>query len=184
PDVMASMGWIIAEKFMRKWFGDSLYEMTREEKIGDKDIATIDKEHVLTDLDFEWLLKSERVAKIFSNYVLSVSFVKDYHEFLGKKLTTSNALSNGLSVIISRIEQNGFFDRGSETLRECNMDFTSLSAINLENKSQFNFIRIGSTIWEKGTDELDDVYGALDSFIIKVAFTKMRIKKQVLNAIK
>ncbi|EOI5798282.1 DUF6402 family protein [Cronobacter dublinensis] len=63
------MGWIIAEKFMRKWFGDSLYEMTREEKIGDKDIATIDKEHVLTDLDFEWLLKSERVAKIFSNYV-------------------------------------------------------------------------------------------------------------------
>ncbi|EKY3089509.1 DUF6402 family protein [Cronobacter dublinensis] len=176
PDVMASMGWIIAEKFMRKWFNDSLYEMTREEKIGGKDMATIDKEHVLTDLDFEWLLKSERVAKIFSNYVLSVSFVKDYHEFLGKKATTSNALSNGLSVIISRIEQNGFFDRGSATFRECNMDFTSLSAMDLENKSQFNFIRIGSTIWEKGTDELDDVYGALGSFIIKAAFTKMRIK--------
>ncbi|EPP0954543.1 DUF6402 family protein [Cronobacter dublinensis] len=73
PDVMASMGWIIAEKFMRKWFNDSLYEMTREEKIGGKNMATIYKEHVLTDLDFEWLLKSERVAKIFNNYVLSVS---------------------------------------------------------------------------------------------------------------
>lgn len=63
-------------------------------------------------------------------------------------------------------------------IRECNMDFTSLSVINLENKSQFNFIRMGSTIWEKGTDELDDIYGALDSFIIKVAFTKMRIKSR------
>ncbi|EOC3058776.1 DUF6402 family protein [Cronobacter dublinensis] len=184
PDVMASMGWIIAERFMRKWFNDSLYEMTREEKIGGKDMANIDKEHVLTGLDFAWLLKSERVAKIFNNYVLSVSFVKDYHEFLGKKATTSNALSNGLSVIISRIEQNGFFDRASETFRECNMDFTSLSAMDLENKSQFNFIRIGSTIWEKGTDELDDVYGALGSFIIKVAFTKLRIENVALKRCK
>ncbi|EOC1475067.1 hypothetical protein ACI1AG_004107, partial [Cronobacter turicensis] len=177
PEVMKNMGWVVAANFMRKWFNDPFYEMTMEEKIGDSAITTIDKTHILSDLDFEWLLKSERVAKIFNQNLLSVTFVREYHSFLGKKAIGSKTLSNGLNVIISRIEQNGFFDRINQKLYECNIDFTSMSAMDLDFKGQFNFVRIGSTLWEKSTDELDDVYGALGSFIIKVAFTKLRVEK-------
>ncbi|EME1959829.1 hypothetical protein VWV83_004042, partial [Cronobacter sakazakii] len=177
PEVMEKMGWVVAAKFMRKWFNDPLYEMTMEEKIGDSAIKTIDKIHILSDLDFQWLLKSERVAKIFNQNLLSVTFVREYHNFLGKKTIGLKTLSNGLNVIISRIEQNGYFDRINYKFYECNIDFTSLPAMDLDFKGQFNFVRIGSTLWEKGTDELDDVYGALGSFIIKVAFTKLRVEK-------
>ncbi|EOV0630960.1 DUF6402 family protein [Cronobacter turicensis] len=177
PEVMENMGWVVAARFMRKWFDDPFYEMTMEEKIGNSAITKIDKRHILSDLDFEWLLKSERVAKIFNQNLLSVTFVREYHNFLGKKTIGAKTLSNGLNIIISRIEQNGFFNRINKKFYECNIDFTSLSAMDLDFKGQFNFVRIGSTLWEKGTDELGDVYGALGSFIIKVAFTKLRVEK-------
>ncbi|EOV9671702.1 DUF6402 family protein [Cronobacter turicensis] len=109
PDVMENMGWVVAARFMRKWFDDPFYEMTMEEKIGNSAITKIDKRHILSDLDFEWLLKSERVAKIFNQNLLSVTFVREYHNFLGKKTIGAKTLSNGLNIIISHIEQNGFF---------------------------------------------------------------------------
>ncbi len=54
PEVMEKMGWVVAAKFMRKWFNDPLYEMSKQEKLGDSAITKIDKRHILSDLDFEW----------------------------------------------------------------------------------------------------------------------------------
>lgn len=176
PDVMEKKGWKIAARFMRKWFNDSFYEMTQKEKLNKIDISTIEKQHVLDDLEFEWLLtSSSRIKPIYDNFVLKVSNVIEYDDFLGRKKQITNQLSNGLCYILNRLEKSGFLVNNE--LKNCYVNYDNMSAIELDKTSQFNFIKIGSTLWEKATDSLDDVYGALGSFIIKVAFTNLNVTR-------
>ncbi len=176
PDVMDKKGWKVAARFMRKWFNDPFYEMTKDEKLNRVDINTIDKNHVLADLDFEWLLtSSSRIKPIYNDFVMKVSNVIEYDDFLGRRKRISNQLSSGLCYILNRLERSGFLV--SNELKNCHVNYDDMSAIELDKTSQFNFIKIGSTLWEKATDSLDDVYGALGSFIIKVAFTDLNVTK-------
>ena len=176
PDVMEKKGWKIAARFMRKWFNDSFYEMTQKEKLNKIDISTIEKQHILDDLEFEWLLtSSSRIKPIYDNFVLKVSNVIEYDDFLGRKKQITNQLSNGLCYILNRLEKSGFLVNNE--LKNCYVNYDNMSAIELDKTSQFNFIKIGSTLWEKATDSLDDVYGALGSFIIKVAFTNLNVTR-------
>lgn len=176
PDVMEKKGWKIAARFMRKWFNDSFYEMTQKEKLNKIDISTIEKQHILDDLEFEWLLTSpSRIKPIYDNFVLKVSNVIEYDDFLGREKQITNQLSNGLCYILNRLEKSGFLVNNE--LKNCYVNYDNMSAIELDKTSQFNFIKIGSTLWEKATDSLDDVYGALGSFIIKVAFTNLNVTR-------
>lgn len=84
-------------------------------------------------------------------------------------------MSNGLCYIINRLDELGLFI--NHEIKNCYLNYANLSAIELDKTSQFNFIKIGSTLWEKATDTLDDVYGALGSFIIKVAFTDLNVTR-------
>lgn len=93
----------------------------------------------------------------------------------GEKKQISQQLSNGLCYIINRLDELGLFI--DNEIKDCYLNNGNLSAIELDKTSQFNFIKIGSTLWEKATDTLDDVYGALGSFIIKIAFTELNVTK-------
>ena len=109
PDVMEKKGWKIAASFMRKWFNDSFYEMTQKEKLNKIDISTIEKQHILDDLEFEWLLiSSSRIKPIYDNFVIKVSNIIEYDDFLGRKKQITNQLSNGLCYILSRGVRLGF----------------------------------------------------------------------------
>lgn len=176
PDVMEKKGWSVSARFMRKWFNDPYYEMSREEKLNKVDVNTVDKSHIIEDLDFDWLLTSSlRIKPIYDAFVEQVSNVIEYNDYLGRKKQISQQLSNGLCYIINRLDELGLFI--DNEIKDCYLNNGNLSAIELDKTSQFNFIKIGSTLWEKATDTLDDVYGALGSFIIKIAFTELNVTK-------
>lgn len=176
PDVMERKGWTVSARFMRKWFYDPFYEMTPKEKQNKVDMNTVDKNHIIEDLDFDWLLTSSlRIKPIYDTFVKQVSSVIEYNDYLGRKKQISQQLSNGLCYIINRLDESGLFI--SNEIKDCYLNYGNLSAIELDKTSQFNFIKIGSTLWEKTTDTLDDVYGALGSFIIKIAFTDLNVTR-------
>ncbi|EOI5782555.1 DUF6402 family protein [Cronobacter malonaticus] len=85
PEVMENMGWVVAARFMRKWFNDPLYEMSKEEKLNKVDMALIDKCHMVEDIPFEWLCTaSERVSPVIDNVLESISIVREFNDTLGK----------------------------------------------------------------------------------------------------
>ena len=94
---------------------------------------------------------------------------------LGRTKGFLDQLSHGLLSILSRIDKAGYISDG--IIKDCYLDYTGYSAIRLDKTSQFNFKSIGNTLWEKIFDDLDDVYGALGAFIIKVAFTELKVVK-------
>ena len=178
PDVMDKKGWVMSARFMRKWFYDPYYEMSLNEKLNKIDMKKIDGIHIVDDLDFEWLYtSSKRVGPVIDNYVSNLAYVREYNGYLGRIEGITNQLSNGLIAIIKRLERLGVVDVKSKVIHNKILDFSSLSAIDLDKTSQFNYFPIGSTLWEKATDELDDVYGALGSFIVKIAFLNMIVAK-------
>ncbi|ELL7463519.1 hypothetical protein Q4J83_004083 [Salmonella enterica] len=73
--------------------------------------------------------------------------------------------------MIGRLEHLGLVDRKSKAMKSAFLDYSEMPAIELDRTSQFNYFPIGDTLWEKATDELDDVYGALGSFIVKIALS-------------
>lgn len=78
----------MSARFMRKWFNDPYYEMSREEKLNKVDVNTVDKSHIIEDLDFDWLLTSSlRIKPIYDAFVEQVSNVIEYNDYLGRKKT-------------------------------------------------------------------------------------------------
>ncbi|ELY7390570.1 hypothetical protein SOJ80_000735 [Cronobacter universalis] len=174
PEVMENMGWVVAARFMRKWFYDPFYEMTMEEKLNKVDMALIDECHIVDDISFEWLCTaSERVSPVIDDVLESISIVREFNDTLGKIEGGVKQLSNGLIAMINCLYKQGLVDLKTYSIKNIALDYEELSAIELDRKSQFNYFSIGSTLWEKATDELDDVYGALGSFIVKIAFLNL-----------
>ncbi|WP_114191659.1 DUF6402 family protein [Edaphovirga cremea] len=185
PGVMEKKGWIESARFMRKWFYDPFYEMSKKEKSNKVDMHEIDKQHILDDLSFEWLYTaSNRVGPVIDEVVRNISHVREYNCYLGRVEGLTKQLSNGLIALISRLEQLGLIDLKNKVIKSNVLDFSKLSAIELDKTSQFNYFPIGSMLWEKAADELDDVYGALGSFIIKIAFLNMIITKDKIGFFK
>lgn len=84
--MMEKKDWTVSARFMRKWFNDPFYEMTSKEKLNKVDMNTVDKRHVIEDLDFDWLLTSSlRIKPIYDNFVRQVSNVIEYNDYLGRK---------------------------------------------------------------------------------------------------
>lgn len=182
PKAMKSIGWKESARFMSKWFSDPYYEMTLSEKLNKSDMSKINKTHILDDLDFDWLMTSStRVKPIVDQLISDLSNIYEFSNYVGKQKAVLNQLSNGLRQLMSRIEKIGLLDLTTKSLNNGILDYSNLSAIELDKISQFNFIRVGSTTWEKYNDELDDVYGALGSFIIKMAVTQGRTIKNNLG---
>ncbi|MGB4074355.1 DUF6402 family protein [Pseudomonas sp.] len=175
PLAMDSLKWTQGARLMRKWFSDAAYELPTEVKRGSVSPSTLDPTHLLTDLPFDWLFSSStRVKDDVEELVSGLSNVTEFNAMAGRLKTPLDQLSRGLLLFMTRLKRIGHLDEKAHTLQNAYEDFSNLSAVQLEDTSQFNLIRIGATTWEKATDGLDDVYGALGSFAIKIAATKFR----------
>lgn len=177
PKTMDSLHWRQGARLMRKWFNNPAYEMPMDVKVGKISATTLTPQQLLIDLPFDWLLTaSNRIKGPIDEMISSLQNVEEFNEFIGRKRTPLTQLSRGLVIFMTRLNRIGHIDMAGKTLRNAYEDFSTLTAMQLEETSQFNFLSIGSSLWEKATDDLDDVYGALGSFAIKVAATKFRTK--------
>lgn len=175
PAAMDHMQWTQGARLMRKWFDNSAYEMPIAVKVGDTSSSSLDAQKLLTDLPFDWLFSaSSRVRDPVESLVSELQDIREFNGLIGRTKSPLTQLSNGLVVFMTRLKRMGHLDENACVLQNAYEDLSGLSAMQLEETSQFNLIRLGSTLWEKATDNLDDVYGALGSFAIKVAATKFR----------
>lgn len=175
PSAMDSLGWTQGARFMRKWFNDAAYVLPKDVKLGSVSPSTLDPAHLLTDLPFDWLFNSStRVKDKVEGLVSELSNVTEFNATVGRLKAPLDQLSKGLIQLMTRLKRIGHLNETTRTLKNAYEDFSNLSAIQLEETSQFNWLPIGASTWEKATDSLDDVYGALGSFAIKIAATKFR----------
>ncbi|WP_339513671.1 DUF6402 family protein [Pseudomonas sp. RL_15y_Pfl2_60] len=175
PAAMDTLGWAQGARLMRKWFSGAAYELPTDIKEGSSSPNTLDPENLLTDLPFDWLFTSStRMRDDIDELVAGLSNVTEFNNIVGHVKAPLDQLSRGLILLMTRLQRIGHLEPNTNSLRNAEEDFSSLSAVQLEETSQFNLIRIGASVWEKATDELDDVYGALGSFAIKIAATKLR----------
>lgn len=171
PSAMDRLGWTQGPRFMRRWFGGAAYALPADYKSGKRPASELPKDHVLSDLPFSWLrTASSRVARRLDEAVADLARVEDYSETVGKtKSGILDGLSPGLFTLLERLDKRNLIDRAKKRFVDGHADFTSLPAMALDETSQFNLITIGTSLWEKATDDFDDVYGALGAFAVKIA---------------
>ncbi|WOC79731.1 DUF6402 family protein [Stutzerimonas frequens] len=175
PAAMERLSWTQSARLMRKWFSNPPYELPKTVKMGDVAASTLKPEQLLTDLPFDWLFSaSGRIKPIIDAQVENLAVVNEFNGTVGRQKAVLDQLSNGLIMLMTRIARLNLLDGPRGTLKDCYLDFSHYSAMQLEEASQFNFFKIGASTWEKASDELDDVYGALGSFAMKIAATKFR----------
>ncbi|MBX8469981.1 hypothetical protein K5E37_13100 [Pseudomonas sp. RIT778] len=175
PKVMDKLGWTVAARVMRKWFAGAPYELSKSVKQGDVSASTLTAEKLITDIPFEWLFSgSDRVKPKVDEYIAGLSVTSEFNGSVGRVKGSFDELSKGLIVLMTRLQRLGLLDVKSKRLKGAYLDFSDKTAMELEDISQFNLIRFGASDWEKATDALDDVYGALGTFVVKVAATRFR----------
>jgi hypothetical protein len=175
PQAMDTLGWSEGARVMRKWFDNPAYEIPLTVKVGDISPSSLNHQQLLTDLPFDWLFSaSTRVGSHVEELISGLQDVREFNGLVGRTKSPLTPLSNGLVVFMTRLKRIGHLNENTGALRNAYEDFSGLSAMQLEETSQFNLTRLGASLWEKATDDLDDVYGALGSFAIKVAATRFR----------
>lgn len=175
PPAMDTLGWQQGARFMRKWLTGAAYEMPMDIKLGKTSANTLSPGQLLTDLPFEWLLNnSDRVQPAIDEKIEKLSVVNEFSDIVGRVKHPLDQLSKGLIVLMTRLKRFGVLNEKNRALHNDYFDFSNHSAMQLEDTSQFNLFPVGASKLEKATDTLDDVYGALGSFIIKIAATKLR----------
>lgn len=173
PNAMDKNNWKTSARFMRKWLNAPAYTLPRKAKSGNIPPSALPKNALVTDLPFEWLLTSStRIKPRIDGILASLSYVNNVNPEVGQINGLFKHLSKGLIQLLNRLSRLGHFDEKTRSLKDMYSDFSHLSAIELEEKSQFNFISIGNTNLEKITDTMDDVYGALGNFTVKIAATR------------
>ncbi len=172
---MDTLGWSEGARVMRKWFDNPAYELPMDVKRGNVSPSNLAPAQLLTDIPFDWLFSSStRVQSHVEELISTLSNVTEFNATVGRLKSPFDQLSRGLMLLMTRLQRIGHLNEKTYTLQNAYEDFSNLSAIQLEDTSQFNLMRIGASTWEKATDALDDVYGALGSFAIKIAATKIR----------
>lgn len=176
PKIMRNkLGWIEAARLMEHWFSGKPYSLKRSEKTGKVLASKLSKEKLLIDLSFKWLLKHKRIKSRVDDEISVFQDVREFHSLIGfNKDNILNRLSNGLIIFIDRLDKLNLIDFNNKKIKPGNMNFEKLSAIELDEVSQFNFLRISSRFFDKMLDPLDDVYGALGSFLIKIAVVSFK----------
>ncbi|CRN07747.1 DUF6402 family protein [Pseudomonas fulva] len=174
PGVMGTLTWVQAQRIMQRWFDGQPYVLEAGVKSGNVAASTLSKEKVMEDLPFEWLnTGSTRIKPIIEDLEKQFRYVRDYNQTVGRLHSSLSELSPGLMELLRKLRKLGAIDLDKLTLRNGYYDLSDQSAITLDESTQFNFKRIGVSLWEQATDKLDDVYGALGGFAIKLAATRM-----------
>lgn len=176
PDVMDSMSWPQAALCMRRWIKGEPYEMPQDVKQGVTKPTALPKKLVMDDLPFEWLFSgTTRVKPIIDKLKKELAVVQDYNSMVGRLYDTSVHMSPGLKNFMFKLQKLGAVNSDHRIESSAAFDFSSRSAMQLDELSQINFIVVGTGLWSQATDDLDDVYGALGGFSIKIAATKFSV---------
>lgn len=174
PPVMDKLQWTQAARVMRKWINGASYVMPDAVKLGQVKASTLSPEKILDDVPFEWLFTgSSRVKPIIDELDEQLGSISDYNQLVGRLPNLMTQLSNGLLLLIKRLDQLGAVDLENMSLKNASFDFSDRSAIQLDESTQFNLRTVSTSKWDQATDDLDDVYGAMGGFAIKLAATKI-----------
>ena len=179
PAIMDKLKAVQGPRFMRRWFNTPAYELPKDFKIGRKDPKLLDKKYLMDDLPFDWLYGIKRVRTVIDDVIEELSEVNEFDPRVGRTKGVLDQLSPGLLVLMSRLEAMGLLDAKNKRLNEGGRSFSTVPAIELESKCQFNRVDVGTSFAEKALDELDDAYFALGSFSIKLAATELRTYKHL-----
>lgn len=157
PRAMSRMGWKKSAALMKRWLETPAWKCPESWKDG-KELPEglyIPDEHCDDKtITMSWLM----------NYTFAAEAVN--------KLLNERALSPaGLGVTTKRLERLGWDGKGSYTFGRKNiLGRPSMSARELEQKYQNNFLAVGDNLAPHVVvDTLDDVYGSLGTYNLKVA---------------
>lgn len=183
PAVMRTLGWVEAARIMQRWFDGEVFVMSPEEKEGGVEVDQISQEKLFTDLDFEWLsTASEHTGVLVDEFLGKFSSTSQYNEIMGRKGRGIDQLTPGLMTFMKRMGKLGILDETKRDLIAGDHDFSHLDAIGLETATQINFRSFATGKLDKRNNPLDDVYGTLGGFIIKVAVTKFSTQAKTNNS--
>jgi hypothetical protein len=170
PDIMDKKGWKVASALMRKWFDSPAYTISQEEKGGKTDSRKYQSHLVdITTIKMSWVLSFTRIKqehdKIFGSKGFFSSTPAEY-----EKPAARNEL-------IKKLFHAGKFTDKIES-------FGNLqdSVLNINEKDQFQIHQIGDWLFQTkaygkaaiketflSDPDLDDLWGALADFLIKIA---------------
>ncbi len=172
PDAMDKMGWAESAKIMRHWFSGEPYVLDMKVKKGELPTSNLSNEKIYSNIDFEWLYKAtNRVQPWVEKLIAELRYVREINNRVGKQ---GVELSAGLLQLMLRLDKFGAVNEQQKKLNTNSFNFSEKNALELDEASQFNFILIGTGIINQALDALDDVYGTLGGFSIKIAATKIR----------
>lgn len=183
PGVMSKLGWKESARIMQRWFDGDGFVMSSDEKEGRLALDKITQEKLFGDLDFDWLTSaSPHTGVIIDELNAKLSSASQYNEVIGRKSGFPSQLTPGLLQFMTRMRKLGIFDEQNQDLVMGFHDFSGLDAIGLETTTQANFRPIGLSVTEKKDNPMDDVYGALGGFIVKIATTKFSTAPKTKNS--
>ncbi|MCO7574157.1 DUF6402 family protein [Pseudomonas chlororaphis] len=173
PAVMRTLGWVEAARIMQRWFDGEVFVMSPEEKRGRLAVDRITQEKLFVDLDFDWLSSASSHTGVLVDELLGkLSSASQYNEIFGRKRGGVEQLTKGLLQFMQRMQNLNILDVEGQDLIAGFHDYSQLNAIGLETTTQTNFREISTGRLDKALNPLDDVYGALGGFTLKIAITK------------
>lgn len=152
PATMRRKSWDVAAKLMDRWFSNPAWEMSpeqKEDKFGTLDIQRTPAQIDTTTVTMHWLMKFPR-ARMACNKLLDGKSAPDgIPSWRNKK---------ALDLILKKLRRDGRFTNQIEPFGQ------GLSVPLLSHHCLLNELPAGQL-----SDPLDDLYGALGKFLIRVA---------------
>lgn len=164
PGAMKKMGWKRSAKLMQRWFGSPAWQIPAGWKNGTEfpDGQYIPDEHCDDSIiKMSWLMEYSHARNAVSDLLRERAF--------------SEA---GLAQISRRLRRLGWDGEGSYSYGRKNIiGRPSMSARELEQSYQNNYITVsGNATTHVLFDTMDDVYGSLGTYVLKVAVTGNALK--------
>lgn len=169
PGVMDGLQWKTAARLMRFWFAGEQYIKN----------STQGPPRVFDDLDIETLSASaNRLESALQDIQESLAAVQEFDGFVGRTKNWPDELSPGLIVLMARLELLGALSFDKKTLKDQVFDYSGRKAAELDKLTQFNRVKLGSTMLEQASDPLDDLYGSFGAFTVNMAAIDMKTHSQ------
>ncbi|MDR0806496.1 MAG: DUF6402 family protein [Enterobacteriaceae bacterium] len=156
PAIMRKMGWKQSAKLMERWFNSPAWEMPVAWKNGKEmpQSLYIPEQHCDDQtIKMSWALEYPRIkAKV-------------------DKLTQTLAYNNSaLELVVKRLKALGWDGTGGMTFGRRNIiGKPSMSARELDQTYQNNYLPVGIGLAHRLVDTIDDMYGSLGALTLKVA---------------
>jgi len=170
PDIMDQKGWPVSSAIMRKWFANPAYKMSQLTKEGKTDAREYPPKLVDTStVKMNWVLSFPRAKKEYDKIFGTRSFFSSTPPIYESE-AARNELVRKLAKSGKFSDRQAVFGNLQDPVQEINQN------------SQFQYQQIGNTLFNVtsygkaatkdvflGDLDLDDLWGALGDFLLKIA---------------